>query len=204
MLEDRERWNAKFLSGDAQSTEPDPLLVEIATPLAPGRALDLAGGAGRHALWLAQHGWNVVLSDISDQGLAIAARRATETGIHLTIRRESAAETLAWANASEPFDLILVFWHLLRDSFNILPQALAPGGTLIYKTYTSDHQRFTGGHSLLYALAPSELSAAFPTLKTILCRESNGVAELLARSKQADGEGPGPEETVRKPENPEL
>jgi SAM-dependent methyltransferase len=182
MLDDRARWNAKFLAGEAQSADPDPLLIGACSTLSPGRALDLAGGAGRHAIWLAQRNWNVTLSDISDEGLTIAARRASAAGVPLTLRRESAAETLAWANASEPFDLILVFWHLLRDSFNILPQALAPGGTLVYKTYTSDHRRFTEGHSLLYALAPSELSTVFPTLKTILYRESNGVAELLARS----------------------
>jgi 2-polyprenyl-3-methyl-5-hydroxy-6-metoxy-1,4-benzoquinol methylase len=183
MLEDRERWNAKFLSGDAQSTEPDPLLVEIATPLAPGRALDLAGGAGRHALWLAQHGWNVVLSDISDQGLAIAARRATETDIHLTIRRESAAETMAWASASEPFDLIVVFWFLLREYLAALPALLSPSGLVVDKTFTSEHARFATGDSPHYALHPGELQTAFPTLDTILYRETNGVAELVARSR---------------------
>jgi tellurite methyltransferase len=184
MLDERARWNAKFLALEAQSPHPEPLLLEVCSTLPAGRALDLAGGAGRHAIWLAQRGWDVTLSDISDEGLAIAAQRASAAGVPLAIRRESAVETLAWASASEPFDLILVFWHLLRDSFNFLPQALAPvGGTLVYKTYTSDHPRFIEGHSLIYALAPAELSNAFPTLKTILYRESNGAAELAAHSR---------------------
>jgi 2-polyprenyl-3-methyl-5-hydroxy-6-metoxy-1,4-benzoquinol methylase len=183
MLDERSRWNEKFLAGEAQSTDPDPLLVETCSALPPGRALDLAGGAGRHAIWLAQRRWDVTLSDISDQGLAIATRRASEAGVNLTLRREPAAETLAWAKASEAFDLILVFWCLMRDHFTALPQTLAPADQLIYKTYSSDHRRFTEGHSPVYALAPGELSTAFPTLRPILYRESNGVAELIARAE---------------------
>jgi 2-polyprenyl-3-methyl-5-hydroxy-6-metoxy-1,4-benzoquinol methylase len=183
---DRERWNAKFLAGEAQSVDPDSLLVEVAGSLSPGRALDLAGGAGRHALWLAQSGWTAVLTDVSDQGLSIATHRAVAASVPLTTRRESAAETLAWAK-DHPFDLILVVWCLVRDCFAALPSALAPGGTLVYKTYTSAHTRYSEGHALNTALDPGELRTAFPSLNTVLYRESNGVAELVARSQSTSG-----------------
>jgi tellurite methyltransferase len=178
---DRERWNSKFLAGEAQLVEPDPFVVEVGSDLAPGRALDLAGGAGRHALWLARHGWDVTLSDVSDEGLAIAGKRAEQAGRTLALRRESAGETVAWA-AHQPFDLIVVVWCLLREQFPALPAALAPGGTLLYKTYTSGHPRYAEGHSLRTALAPQELGTAFPGLETLLYREVNGVAELVARA----------------------
>ena len=178
---DRERWNAKFLAGEGQSLEPDPFVIEVCAGLAPGRALDLAGGAGRHALWLARHGWDATLADVSDEGLAIAGKRAEEARLTLTFRRESAGETLAWA-AGQPFDLVVVVWCLLREQFPALPSALAPGGMLLYKTRTSDHVRYTEGHSLHTALQPGELRTAFPALKTVLYREANGVAELVARS----------------------
>ncbi|MFZ0271368.1 MAG: methyltransferase domain-containing protein [Acidobacteriaceae bacterium] len=187
MPDDRERWNAKFLAGEAQSTDPDPFLVEACSTLSPGRALDLAGGAGRHALWLAQRGWDTVLADISEEGLAIASTRATQAGVPLTLRRESAAATIAWGSANQPFDLIVVFWVLLRDHFAALPQALSPGGLLVYKTYTSRHTRYTEGHALNTALDPGELRTAFPALNTVLYRESNGVAELVARSESTPG-----------------
>jgi len=182
MTTDRERWNSKFLAGEAQSAEPDLLLVEVCANVTPGRALDLAGGAGRHALWLARRGWHAVLSDISDEGLAIAAQRAAGDGLSLTMRREPAPETLAWASASERFDLIVVFWCLLRDQFPAFPALLSRGGTLVYKTYTTEHARYSESHSLRTALDPGELRTAFPDLNPILYREANGVAELVARS----------------------
>ena len=185
---DRERWNVKFLAGEAQLVDADPLLVKACADLQPGFALDLAGGAGRHALWLAQRGWRVVLSDVSDEGLALAAKRAAEAGVDVTLRRESLGETVAWAtqsgDAAAPprFNLIVVVWFLARGQFPTLPRLLAPGGLLVYKTYTSEHRRFTEGHSLQYALHPGELAGAFPALKTVLSRESGGVAEFVGRA----------------------
>lgn len=182
---ERTRWNAKFLAGEAQSAEPDPLLVEICSNLTPGSALDLAGGAGRHALWLAQRGWRVVLADVSDEGLALAQSRSDERGVALTLRRESADQTLAWALSDRiRFQLVVVFWCLVREGFGDLPGLLAPGGLLIYKTWTSEHPRFTQGHSARYALHPGELGMAFPALETILYRETEGVAELVGRAAE--------------------
>lgn len=191
-MQDRERWNAKFLAGDAQSEEPDPLLVRTCSGLTPGNALDLAGGAGRHALWLAERGWRVVLADVSDEGLAIALRRSAKRGLPLTLRRESAEDTLRWARHEQiRFDLIVIFWFLVRESFATLPGLLNPAGLLLYKTFTSEHSRFAGGKPAHFALAPGELRSAFPSLETISCQEEKGVAELVARAGKKASRAPG-------------
>ena len=200
-MSERERWNAKFLAGEAQKTEPNQLVVEACSQLTPGRALDLAGGAGRHAIWLAQRGWQVTLADVSDEGLAVARRRAEAHGIALapggsgaqsarssgsiTLRREEAAETVAWARSAHRFDLIVAVRVLLRELFDELPGLLAPNGLLVTMTFTSEHARFASGKSTRYALRPGELGAAFPALKTILYREENGEAALVARAESA-------------------
>ena len=186
MPSDRERWNAKFLAGEAQSAEHDPLLPEACSALSPGSALDLAGGAGRHAIWLAQRGWRVTLTDVSEEGLKLAAQRSAEAGVPIALRCESAEETLAWAARSlkeggTRFDLIVVFWFRTQQPFAALPALLEPGGRLLYKTFTSEHPRFADGKSARFALQPGELRCAFPTLETLLDRESGGVAELVAR-----------------------
>lgn len=184
MHSDRERWNAKFLAGEAQLIEPDPFLVEVCSDLRPGTALDLAAGAGRHAIWLARHGWRVTLSDVSDEGIALAKQRCAEARVPVDFRRESLAETVAWATASEiHFNLITIFWFLAREAFDTLPGLLASGGLLVYKTFTSENARFATGKSTQYALHPDELRTAFPALETVLYREAEGVSELAARAR---------------------
>jgi tellurite methyltransferase len=193
---ERERWNAKFLAGEAQMREPNSLVVEACSGQRAGRALDLAGGAGRHAIWLAQRGWQVVLTDVSDEGLALARQRASAAGIpvadaigggsgnagSITMRRESAADTVAWTKTGERFDLVIAVRVLLRELFGELPALLAPGGTLVYMTFTSEHARFANGKSTRYALRPGELRDAFPTLTLVSYREEDGEAGLVARA----------------------
>lgn len=181
-MSDRDRWNAKFIAGEGQLAEADPFLAEACAGLPPGRALDLAGGAGRHSLWLARRGWTVTLADVSDEGLELARQRVAGSGVSIDFRREPAAETVAWAGGGQRFDLVLVCLFLLREHFAELPGLLAPGGRLAYKTYTSDHVRFQQGHSLRFALQPGELGSAFPSLTTLVYREQNGIAELLAQA----------------------
>lgn len=183
MADDRERWNAKFLAGEAQLVDPDPFLVEVCADLRPGNALDLAGGAGRHAIWLARHGWRVTLSDVSDEGVSMARQRCSEAAVHVDLRREPLAETVGWTTGSGiHFNLITIFWFLAREAFDTLPGLLAPGGLLVYKTYTSENARFGSGKSTQYALRPHELRTAFPKLQTVLYREAEGVSELAARA----------------------
>lgn len=184
MADDRERWNAKFLAGEGQLVDPDPFLIEVCADFRPGNALDLAGGAGRHAIWLARHGWRVVLSDVSDEGTTLARQRCGEAAVHVDLRRESLAETVAWAMGSGiHFNLITIFWFLAREAFDALPSLLAPGGLLVYKTYTSENARFACGRPTHYALRPDELRTAFPSLQTVLYREAEGVSELATRAR---------------------
>ncbi|HUY53748.1 MAG TPA: class I SAM-dependent methyltransferase [Candidatus Nanopelagicaceae bacterium] len=67
------------------SSEPDPLLVGLASPLPPGRALDLGCGTGRNALWLARQGWQVTGIDGSAVGLAKAREQARAAGLELEL-----------------------------------------------------------------------------------------------------------------------
>src|SRR5258708_27172975 len=79
-LDEKALWNRKYSEGPHTSLKPDPLLVsvydEFLSVQPPGTALDVAGGAGRHALWLADRGWQVKLIDISEVGIEAARRNA--------------------------------------------------------------------------------------------------------------------------------
>lgn len=125
---DRERWNARY-GEEAGIPEPSPFLLALEAILPrAGRALDVAGGPGRNALWLARRGLDVTLADVSDVALARAARAAEEAGLALaTVRVDLEAE----APPAGPWDLVVCTYFLHRPLLAALPALLAPGGLLV-------------------------------------------------------------------------
>jgi tellurite methyltransferase len=203
--QDRERWNQIYKERSHTSLAPDESLVEIyqrlvsprflapgLAPRSPRRALDIAGGVGRNALFLAREGWQVTLNELSDEAARLAEENARHSGLPLTVCRTSALEALTSAcrpdtsqpNTSEPntrYDLILMLFYLDRTLFPLLSAALAPGGMLFIKTRTEDHPRFQSGSvHPEYFLRPGELAASFPGLRVLHSREDGGMAEFLA------------------------
>ncbi len=125
---DRERWNARYREGEPPSS-PSPFLDELdAVFPRRGRALDVAGGSGRNALWLARRGLDVTLADVSDVALARAAEDARREGLPLaTVQVDLEAAPLP----PGPWDLILCTYFLHRPLFAAFAVALAPGGLLV-------------------------------------------------------------------------
>ncbi len=110
-------------------------LAEIATPLTPGRALDLGCGEGGDSLWLAEHGWQVLGVDISETALGRAAAEALARG--LTEHVQFALTNLSQTFPEGTFDLVSAQFlqslvHLDRERiFSAATAAIAPGGVLI-------------------------------------------------------------------------
>ena len=188
-IDEKALWNRKYSERSHGSLDPDPLLLraydEFLAGLASRNALDVAGGVGRHAIWLAERGWHVKLVDISEVGIEQAkdnaGRSAAASSIVTEVRDLNTAQDLG----REQYDLVLVFFFLQRELFPALTAALKPGGHLIYKTYTTEQQRFEGGPSHpMFLLQPNELLHAFPSLRVLHYHETvqeKGVAELVAR-----------------------
>ncbi len=128
--DDRHRWNERYRVGDHASSAPSSLLTSAADLLPQqGLALDVAGGAGRHAVWLAERGLGVTLADVSEAALEIADRRAREANVTLsTLRIDLESEPLP----PGPWALIVAFHYLHRPLFRAFPGALAPGGVLFF------------------------------------------------------------------------
>jgi SAM-dependent methyltransferase len=188
-MEERTLWDKKYREHSHSSLEPDPFLVsaydEFLPGSAPGLALDVAGGVGRHAIWLAQHGWRVKLLDISEVGIKQAEENVHRAGMAASISAEICDLNTMHDLGQQQYDLVLVFFFLQRELFPALISALKPGGLLIYKTYTTEQKNFAGGPSHpMFLLEPNELLRAFSSLRVLHYHENireKGVAELVAR-----------------------
>ncbi len=207
--EDQARWDERFRTGSHAGANPDPFLFQLEDywELLPehGRALDLACGPGRNAVWFGEKvkekaqiraeergirpdlepDWSITGFDISLEGLRKARALACERAVHLD---------LACVDLDTPppcegrFDLILCFSFLDRELFSWIRSALRPGGLVVYKTYTVESMRFTGGpRNERFLLRPQELLEYFRDFRVLLYQETvkdRGVAQMIARKKQ--------------------
>ena len=81
-----ERWNRTLTAPTPMfNTQPNAFLVEMTKQLTPGKALDVAMGQGRNAVYLAQAGWEVTGFDPADQAVAAAQDQARRQGVKLTM-----------------------------------------------------------------------------------------------------------------------
>lgn len=127
-------WDERYAGDDlVWSAEPNRFLVAQVGVLPPGRALDLACGEGRNAVWLAECGWDVTGVDFSKVGLDKARRLAEARGV--TVQWEL-ADVTEYTPAPGSFDLVIVMYlHLpqaaRRVAFRHAAAAVATGGTLL-------------------------------------------------------------------------
>ena len=182
---DQLKWDARYAERGPQARPPASFL-ELSSAHLPqaGRALDVAGGDGRNALWLAERGLGVTICDVSPEGLANAQALAAGRGLEL--------ETLALDLTSGdfpagPFDLILSFHYLQRDLFPRTARALAPGGVLLFCQPTRSNLERHAHPSARFLLADGELATLIPESLEVVSLEEGWLdegrheARLIAR-----------------------
>lgn len=135
---------------------PSRLVAELAEPLPPGRALDLACGAGRNANWLRERGWEVVAIDrVPGPGVTVMD---LESGAPLPFPDQS-------------FDLVLIIHFLHRPLFAEAKRVTKRGGAVIAAIHLEAKHRFL--------VAPGELRTFFADWTLAVDREGGGVAEVM-------------------------
>jgi len=179
-----ERYRAERCSASDTEATPTPLLVETARHLAPGKALDLACGTGRNALWLAEHGWSVTAVDGAPAAIEILRSRAAERGITVDARiadlekGEHQIERSAW-------NLIVICYYLQRDLFQPAKEGLVPSGILLAIVHIAE----PGEEPTEHRLRPGESTKYFQGFEILHRHEGQPndaahrrpVAEIVAR-----------------------
>jgi SAM-dependent methyltransferase len=181
-------WNKRYRLRERPAEDldaaPTPLLVKTAAQLGPGKALDLACGAGRNALWLADHGWEVTAVDGADAAIEILQIRAEERGLKINAlvadleKDEFEIEPSGW-------DLVAMCYYLQRNLFEPAKRGVAPGGILISIVHMSEPGEEDGPHRL----RPGQLERYFTGWEILHRHEGKptdsahhrAVAEIVAR-----------------------
>jgi SAM-dependent methyltransferase len=153
--------------------------------------LDIAAGAGRHTIALAQHGLQVDAVDISGEGLRLARTRAVAAGLTpgKQVRFIIANLERAWL-PRQNYDVILVSFFLHRPLFPLIKARLRPGGWLIYETFTVEQARLSTGRTFRrnFLLEPGELRKRFSDFEILSYTEglhrNKATAQLLARKPE--------------------
>lgn len=145
----REEWNRRYAGRELLwSAQPNRFLVAEAEGLPPGRALDIACGEGRNAVWLAEQGWRVTGVDFSDVGLGKARELAGARGVEAEWVQ---ADLLDYRPEQRAYDLVLVFYVQLpeperRSIIRAAAEAVASGGVLLVVAHDSSNlERGHGG-----------------------------------------------------------
>ena len=132
-MSDSASWDERYRARRVRLVDPtEPVPPPEVEGLTPGRALDLACGEGRNAVWLATQGWDATGVDFSATGLEKAARLAETNNVTV---EWICADVTSWQPV-EPFDLVVVFYLQLPEAqrsaaLGSAARALAPGGTLL-------------------------------------------------------------------------
>ena len=143
----RDQWNRRYTGSELLWTaEPNRFLVAETSELPPGRALDLACGEGRNAVWLAERGWEVTGVDFADVGLEKARGLAAARGVDAIWVH---ADLLEYEPPREAFDLVATLYLQLpaderRRVLRAAAAAVAPGGTLLVVAH--DRSNLEHGH----------------------------------------------------------
>ena len=188
---DRDAWDERYRAeGLLWRAEPNQFLVAEVAHLAPGRALDLACGEGRNAVWLARLGWDVTGVDFSPVALGKARDLMAEAGVDVNWIE---ADLDTWEPPPHSFDLVVsLYLHLPAGRRRLVNQraaaALRPGGTYLVVGHALAN--LEGGHggpqdpAVLYS--PDDVAADLAGLDDLRV----GKAEHVTRTVTA-GSGHG-------------
>jgi tellurite methyltransferase len=154
----------------------------------PRCALDVAMGRGRHAFLLAAAGFRTFGVDNRLEVIVDTVRQARSGGFEL---HAWCADLTMPALPTERFDLVVVTRYLQRDLCPVLVESIAPGGFLLYETFTELQKgRGRGPQSPEHLLRVGELRSLFADLDEIFYEEltepvDDALARLAARKRKS-------------------
>jgi tellurite methyltransferase len=178
-------WEEMYRAGERGKEDAATiLLVETLEKLPAGTAIDVACGAGRNAIYMAERGWTVTAVDGSEKAIQLLEQRAAAHGVKVQTF-VSDLTTSKFVMPSDVFDLVLIAYYLQSDLFAKAKVAVRPGGVVI----AIAHIPATGDQWTEKRAAPGELQTFFKEWQILWQYEGASrdpahkrpVAEIVAR-----------------------
>ncbi len=173
------RWNERYdRNMYIYGKEPTAFLKQKMDGLKKGKALVLAMGEGRNAVYLAQNGFDVTGVDISE----VAIEKCNELAKERNTTVNAVVVDLAdYDMGEEQFDLITKFYYYEPSIFPQVIDALKPGGMFILEQFSIDHLKYRetsrfGPSNPDYLVKPNELLEHFKLLRILYYEDT--VVEL--------------------------
>ena len=181
-------WDDRYRNGEHRNDAPAPLVAQAIETLPPGHAFDLACGAGRHALVLAERGWRVTAVDGSRVVIDMVRERARERRLELDARVAD-LEKHEFDIQADAFDLICDCCYLQRDLFPAMRVGVRRGGIVIAISHLVDPSPEVKPMNPEFLLRSGELREFFAGWdilhdfegKPVGAPHQRSVAEIVAR-----------------------
>lgn len=180
--EDRVRWDKVYRQRAKEAyPNPNPILLQF-TPHVEAddgcTALDLAGGVGQDAIWLAQQGYTVDLMDIS----RVALQRARTEMMLRNVRRINLLQIDVDAIdlKSDAYNLVTVTRYLQRNLFSHIKNSVRSGGRVIYDTYNVRYLELVPEFNKAFLLGLGELQSYFHNWQIIHHEEEDHNSRIVA------------------------
>ena len=181
---DRDKWNKRYREGAyAGRVQPSALLTDWVDKVPVGRAIDVACGAGRNALYLAECGFDVDAVDISGEAIDRARDAGRRLGVSVNWLEQDLDEL---PDLGAGYQLILVIRYVNLPLLRQLAASLAPGGFLICEQHLLSEEEVIGPANPAYRVKPGDLQSIASRLQIhhleeALVRDPDGQMAALAR-----------------------
>jgi len=171
---DRQKWDQRYAEDTFRKGNPVTLVEDWVSRIPKGKALDVACGAGRNAILLAQHGFDVDAIDVSVEGLKLGRQQAAELGHEINWIEHDLDEPYPF---DADYQLILVLWYVDLDLIARLCHHLAPGGYLLCEEHLQTAAEVVGPCNRNFRVPPGALRTAVNGLEILLYEEKIGENE---------------------------
>jgi len=164
--------------------KPAQFLIENIDLLPKGRALDVAMGAGRNAIYLAKMGFDVEGVDMSPEAVSNTLESARKASV--TMRAQIADLDGDYHIEKGVFDVIICFNYLQRSLIPQIKDGLRKGGMVVYETFIVDQVQFGKPKNPDYLLRHNELLDMFRDFRCLRYREGvfesrKAIASIVAQ-----------------------